>query len=467
MKPTRLIPLLLLSCSLTLQADDDGWVSLFDGESLDGWVQKNGTATYRVEDGTIVGRTTEGSPNSFLTSVRDYGDFELEFEVKCDNRLNSGVQIRSQTVEVSDEEEAAGNWGRVNGPQCEIEAANEEGALAGYIYGEATQYGWLSADADRIRHPHYKNEEWNHYRILCEGPRIQTWINGEPVADMTHEEIYETHPRGFIGLQVHGIPADQGPYEVAWRNIRIRVIDDEQASADGEWMQLFNGQDLAGWTPKIRGYAAGENFADTFRVEDGLLTVSYDGYGTYDERFGHLFYNEPFSHYRLRVEYRFIGEQCPNGPGWAIRNSGVMVHGESPETMAVDQDFPASIEVQLLGGNGNDPRTTANLCTPGTNVVMDDRIILQHCISSSSETFHGDQWVTVELEVRGSEVIRHLIDGKEVLSYNQPQLDDRDAHARELAESNGGLILSGGTISLQSESHPVQFRKVELLLLEE
>jgi hypothetical protein len=457
--------LLLLCCPLAARADDAGWVDLFDGETLDGWIQKNGTATYRVEDGTIVGRTNTGSPNSFLTTAETYGDFELEFEVKCDNRLNSGVQIRSQTVDASDDDEAAGNWGRVNGPQCEIEAANEEGALAGYIYGEATEYGWLSAEEDRVRHPHYKNEEWNHYRILCEGSRIRSWINGEPVADLTHEQIYETHPRGFIGLQVHGIPEDQGPYEVAWRNIRIRVLDDEQASA-GEWIPLFNGRDLTGWTPKIRGYELGVNHADTFRVVDGAIQVNYDGYDSFDEQFGHLFYNEPFSNYMLEVEYRFTGDQCPNGPGWAIRNSGVMVHGESPEQMAVDQDFPASIEIQLLGGNGTDDRTTANLCTPGTNVVMDDRIILQHCTSSTSETYHGDQWVTVEIEVRGNEVIRHVIDGVEVLSYNQPQLDDRDAHARELAELNGGLQLSGGTISLQSESHPVEFRRVDLLPLE-
>ncbi len=166
------------------------------------------------------------------------------------------------------------------------------------------------------------------------------------------------------------------------------------ADDDGEWIQLFNGKDLTGWIPKIRYHEAGDNFANTFRVVDGLLTVSYDGYDKYDERFGHLFYEKPFSNYLMRVEYRFVGEQCPGGPGWAIRNSGVMVHGESPMTMAKDQDFPASIEVQLLGGNGKDPRTTANLCTPGTNVEMNGELILRHCTSSTSKTYHGDQWVT-------------------------------------------------------------------------
>lgn len=235
-----------------------------------------------------------------------------------------------------------------------------------------------------------------------------------------------------------------------------------------EWKPLFNGKDLTGWTPKIRGYAAGENFANTFRVQDGLLQVRYDGYTTFDEKFGHLFYDQPFSHYRFRVEYRFVGDQCPNGPGWAIRNSGVMVHGESPATMAVDQDFPASIEVQLLGGTGKGKRTTANLCTPGTNVVMNGELVTRHCTNSQSETYDGEQWVTVEIEVRGGEVIRHIIDGQTVLEYQEPQLDDRDAHAKELAaKQEGKLLLTGGTISLQSESHPIDFRKVEILVLDE
>jgi hypothetical protein len=182
-----------------------------------------------------------------------------------------------------------------------------------------------------------------------------------------------------------------------------------------------------------------------------------------------LFYKEKLSHYRLRVEYRFVGEQADGGPGWAIRNSGVMIHGEDPETMGRDQDFPASIEVQLLGGNGTDERPTANLCTPGTNVVMNGELITVHCTSSKSKTYHGEQWVTVEIEVHGSKVVRHIVDGKTVLEYNEPQLDERDDHAKELLAKRGpkGKLLDSGTISLQSESHPVEFRKVELMKLEE
>lgn len=238
-------------------------------------------------------------------------------------------------------------------------------------------------------------------------------------------------------------------------------------AADGEWQSLFNGKDLSGWTPKIKGYELGDNYKNTFRVEDGLLTVSYDGYDSFDRKFGHLFYKDKFSNYRFRVEYRFIGEQCKGGEGWALRNSGVMVHGEDPAEMTKDQDFPTSIEVQLLGGDGNKNRTTSNLCTPGTNVVMNDKLVTRHCISSSSETYHGDQWVTAEIEVRGNEVVKHILNGEVVLEYNKPQLDERDEHAKELAEKYGDIMLSGGTISLQSESHPIQFRKVEIMVLDE
>jgi len=236
---------------------------------------------------------------------------------------------------------------------------------------------------------------------------------------------------------------------------------------DGKWIQLFNGKNLDGWTPKIRYHDLGENYANTFRVEDGLLKVGYEGYDEFNETFGHLFYKDDFSNYRLRVEYRFVGEQCKGGPGWALRNSGLMIHGEHPETMAKDQDFPASIEVQLLGGDGKTKRTTSNLCTPGTNVVKDGELFLPHCTKSSSKTYHGEQWVTAEVEVHGNGVIKHILEGETVLQYTKPQLDDRDEHAKKLSEKSGTLMLSGGSISLQSESHPVHFRKVELMVLED
>lgn len=240
---------------------------------------------------------------------------------------------------------------------------------------------------------------------------------------------------------------------------------DEPRPAE-DWIPLFNGHDLDGWIPKIRGFPAGENFGDTFRVVDGLLTVAYDAYETFDGRFGHLFYGENLSHYRLRTEYRFIGTQVPGGPDWALRNSGLMVHGQTPQSMAVEQEFPVSIEVQLLGGDGTTARPTLNLCTPGTHVVMNGELFTPHCVNSSSRTYHGDQWVISEVEVRGNDIIRHVVDGDVVLTYEQPQLDDGDPDAQKLLAGGQPRALSAGTISLQSESHPIQFRRVELLRLD-
>lgn len=238
-------------------------------------------------------------------------------------------------------------------------------------------------------------------------------------------------------------------------------------TSKGDWIQLFNGKDLDGWTPKIRYHEVGENYGNTFRVNDGMIQVRYDpeAYPKFEERFGHLFYKTPYSHYRLRVECRFVGEQCPGGPGWATRNSGLMLHGEDPKTMSQDQDFPTSIELQILGGNGKDKRTTANLCTPGTNVVLNGKLFLPHCTTSNSDTYNGDQWVTIEAEVHGSGEISHFVNGQQVMAYSQPQLDDRDPQAKKLAAGKKSLLLESGTISLQSESHLVDFRKVELMVL--
>lgn len=238
------------------------------------------------------------------------------------------------------------------------------------------------------------------------------------------------------------------------------------------WIPLFDGRSLDGWTPKICHLPAGEDPLRTFRAEDGVIRVGYERYeGEFGGRFGHLFHDAPGSHYRLRIEYRFVGEQAPGGPGWAWRNSGVMLHGQPAASMGVDQEFPVSIEVQFLGGDGANPRPTANLCTPGTNVEMGGELVTRHCVDSASKTVHGDAWVVVEVEVLGSESIRHFVDGELVMEYQRPQLDPRDgdAQARIAAGAGtgaGGLLLERGTISLQSESHPIEFRRVEVLPLE-
>lgn len=204
--------LLVTELAVSNQGD---WKPLFDGKTLNGWRQRNGTATYRVENGSIIGRTEEGSPNSFLCTEKHYGDFELEFDVKCDRRLNSGVQIRSKAKDNAQR--------RVYGPQVEIEST-AAGGLAGYVYGEATGRGWLSPEKTRKRHQMFIDGGWNHYRVVAKGPRIQTWINGQKIEDLTDQQAYETHPRGFVGLQVHGVGRESGPFEVAWRKLRIRPL---------------------------------------------------------------------------------------------------------------------------------------------------------------------------------------------------------------------------------------------------
>lgn len=211
---------LLMGTLTAASAAEGDWVSLFDGKTLDGWIQKNGTASYRVKDGTILGTTVKGSPNSFLCTEQGFGNFELQFEVLLtDAELNSGVQIRSQTKPATGD----AKFGRVNGPQVEIEASGDKGAEAGYVYGEACG-GWMTPK-DRLKpHRAFKDGEWNSYRILAEGPRIRIWINDQPIEDLTDEAKFASHPKGFIGLQVHGV-GNRGPYRVAWRNIRVKSLE--------------------------------------------------------------------------------------------------------------------------------------------------------------------------------------------------------------------------------------------------
>lgn len=227
------------------------------------------------------------------------------------------------------------------------------------------------------------------------------------------------------------------------------------------WISLFNGKDLDGWIIKIRGYPLGENYNNTFRIEDGLLKVSYDKYEKFNGEYGHIYYKTPYSRYKVRVEYRFVGEQCPGGASWAFRNNGIMFHCQSPESVLLDQDFPVSIEAQLLGGDGSSERPTMNVCTPGTNIVIDTTLVTQHCTNSSSKTFNGDVWVTAELVVYSDSIIYHLVNGDTVLTYSKPQVGGTGIpDGYPLAE---GTPVKEGYISLQAESHPTEFRKVELL----
>ena len=236
-------------------------------------------------------------------------------------------------------------------------------------------------------------------------------------------------------------------------------------AADAPWLSLFDGQSLDGWTPKIVGHPAGVNYLDTFRVEDGAITVSYDNYRAWNGEFGHLFYRTPFERYILQLEYRFRGEQIAEGAAmaWAWRNSGVMIHSQAPETMSLAQDFPVSLEAQLLGARPGERRSTGNLCTPGTHVEIHGELHTQHCLNSLAPGAGDDRWVQLEMEVRGNEVVRHFIDGELALEYHRPRLDTWGGDGRRLHQRGADIALGSGYIALQSESHPVQFRNIRLL----
>lgn len=241
-----------------------------------------------------------------------------------------------------------------------------------------------------------------------------------------------------------------------------------------DWITLFNGKDLAGWDIKITGQPLNDNYKNTFRVEDSMIRIAYDQYKTFDGKYGHLYYKTPFSYYMIRCQYRFTGNQTPGGASWNVRNSGVMIHSQSAKSVEINQDFPVSIEVQLLGGLGAGPRTTGNVCTPGTQVEMQGSIRPEHCINSVSKTYNGDQWVNMTVVVLGDSVVQHIIEGDTVLSYQKPQVGGGFVGGAYTWTKAGimdstvwinkaGTGLKQGYIALQAESHPIDFRRIQLL----
>lgn len=243
-----------------------------------------------------------------------------------------------------------------------------------------------------------------------------------------------------------------------------------------EWVSLFNGKDLEGWDVKIAGYALNDNFGNTFRVEDSLLRVDYSGYEKFEGKFGHIYYQHPYSYYRIRVQYRFHGNQLQGGPAWAYFNSGVMLHSQSAQSVNLHQTFPVSLEMQLLSSDSVLQRHTGNLCTPGTQVRLGGELKTDHCIDSHSEFYQPDRWITAEAVVLGDSVVHHIIEGDTVLTYQKPIVGGGFVSPGNSWTVNGftdslywmnrsGSPLTEGYIALQAESHPVDFRKIEVLNL--
>jgi len=231
------------------------------------------------------------------------------------------------------------------------------------------------------------------------------------------------------------------------------------------WISLFNGKDLSNWTPKFVGYEAGINYKNTFRVEDGVLKVSYNEYDSFNYEFGHLFTKESFSKYRLRAEYRFINDPIKNAPEWAFRNNGFMLHSQSVESMLLNQNFPVSLEAQPLGGKASGKRPTMNLCTPGTHVIMGDSLHTAHCTNSTSKTYRGDQWVSIEMIVYSDSILHHVVEGDTVLTYFRPSVGGNYLEDADTTLFLIGTPIREGYIAIQAESHDTEFRKIELLEL--
>ena len=235
-----------------------------------------------------------------------------------------------------------------------------------------------------------------------------------------------------------------------------------------EWVELFNGRNLEGWIAKIAKHDVGDNYANTFRVTDGIIQARYDGYGgNYNAQFGHLYFERPYSHYILTADYRFLGELYPGAPSYTLRNSGIMIHSQDPRTMPRDQNFPISIENQLLGGlSDGKARATSNICTPGTAVTYNGTFDNRHCINSSSKTYDGDQWVHTETIVLGDSIVKQLVNGDTVLTYTKPVYALGVVTGFDPAQMHDGQPITSGFIALQAEGHNVDFRNVRLLNLE-
>jgi hypothetical protein len=240
-------------------------------------------------------------------------------------------------------------------------------------------------------------------------------------------------------------------------------VSNDNDPNEEQWVELFNGENLDGWTAKIAHYESGDNFGETFRVVDGVIQVNYDAYEDFNESFGNLFWKDSYSHYRLIVEYRFIDTWLHDTPTWAFRNSGIMFHSQAPETMLAEQDFPISLEAQFLGGLGEGERHTMSVCTPGTEIYIGGEMVGSHCTTSTSETYDGDQWVTVEIEVSGSESVRHLAGGGGVMEYQNPEIGGPNVEGHDPAMKPDGQPLGEGYIALQSEGSPLEFRRVAIL----
>jgi hypothetical protein len=449
-------------------------VNLFNGKNLQGWhadvpgMDKDASlkSPFIIRKGLLV---SMGTPGGHLITDKVYQNYRLQVEYRFAGKPgNCGVLVHAstpralyemfpQSVEVQMENKNAGDF------WCIVEDIKVPDMVA--RRGPEEKWGITEGKNRRIPNLTDNSEkplgEWNTMVVECSGREIKVWVNG----DFVNHGFDCTAQSGQIAVQAEGS-------EVEFRKIELTPLAEE-------WTSLFNGKDLTGWGVKITGHPVNENFQETFRVEDEMIRIMYNKYTEFNNLFGHMYYKTPFSYYKLRYDYRFTGDQLKGGATWNVRNSGIMLHSQSAESNNPNQTFPVSIELQLLGGLGKGPRTTANVCTPGTAVELKGKTDYTHCINSTSKTYDGDQWIHGEAIVMGGESMTFLINGDTVLTFQKPQVGGGFiTKAREATEwdSNGitdkqiwiskeGSTLTEGYIALQAESHPIDFKNIELLNL--
>lgn len=449
-------------------------VSLFNGKDLTGWhadvpamdTDKNVKSPFIVRNGMLV---SLGIPGGHLITDKVYENYRLQVEYRFAAKPgNCGVLVHAskpralykmfpQSIEVQMENKNAGDFWCI----CEdIQVPDMEARR-----GPKEKWGVTEGKNRRIENLTDNSEkpagEWNTMTIECKGREIKVWVNG----DLVNYGFACTADKGQIALQAEGS-------EVEFRKIELTPINED-------WVSLFNGKDLTGWDVKIAGFPVDSNYNDTFRAEDGMIKVVYNKYHEFNDKYGHLYYDKPFSYYKLRFDYRFTGDQLKGGAVWNNRNSGVILHSQSAASNNINQDFPVSIELQLLGGLGTGERPTTNVCTPGTAVEINGKVDYSHCINSSSKTYNGDQWVHVEAVVKGDESMTFIVDNDTVLTFQKPQIgggfiskengekewDQFGITDKQIWISKEGTPLKDGYIALQSESHAVDFKNIELLNL--
>jgi len=432
--------LLVTGCAGGPDKEEEGFVRLFDGKGLDGWVQRGGEAAYDVEKGEIVGRTVLDTPNSFLCTAKDYDNFLLEFEVKVDPALNSGVQIRSQSKpEYRD--------GRVHGYQVEIDPTDR--AYSGGIYDEARRGQFLdSPEGNEEAQKAFKAGEWNKYEVEAVGDRIRTWVNGVPVADL----VDGVDRSGFIGLQVHS--AEEAGLEVRWRNLWLKELPDvadrqwentltDEERAEG-WRLLWDGNTTWGW----RGAKSEEFPEEGWEIEDGVLTVLETG-GDESRAGGDIITVDLYSDFELKVEFKMT----------TGANSGIKYFVD-PE-LNKGEGSAIGLEFQVLDDE-NHPDARQGFEGNRTLASLYDLI----AAPADKNANPIGEWNEARIVSRGNHV-EHWLNGEKTVAFERGSPEFRRLVARSKYKiwKNFGEAPEGH-ILLQDHGNRVSFRNVKIRKLD-